>query len=341
MSHSNLRIQVQELCKKISPNRLIIQGAGGNVSWKDDLYLWIKRSGTWLSAANNKNIFTPLLLSDLCDLIKKDQFSLTENMIQSAKGRPSIEVMVHALIKDKFVFHLHMPHVVAKLINDPKGLLLNLFQNGLNARIISYKKPGDELAIAVKKTLNDYPNTQILLLMNHGVIIYSDYIDVIEYHIKLLNNICEIPCRRVLPNPLQQPTVDNIDNEYKLLSDKTLSELVTDDWFDYLESLWAIGPDHIVFLGPYPYTFDSIDNFYKNFKKNNKALLIFVKNNAIYIHKKLFLNIHLIQLYFFYDVITRLKDIKNVPVISKEEVMKLINWEAEKYRMETNITRNC
>ncbi len=81
--------------------------------------------------------------------------------------------------------------------------------------------------------------------------------------------------------------------------------------------------------------------FIEIIKNNNKALLIFIKNKAIYIHKKLFLNIHLIQLYFFYDVITRLKDIKNVPVISKEEIMKLVNWEAEKYRLETNITRNC
>ena len=81
MNKPNLRLQVETLCEKISSNRLIIQGAGGNVSWKDDLHLWIKLSGTWLSEATKKNIFTSILLSDLSDLIKKDQFSLTVNMI--------------------------------------------------------------------------------------------------------------------------------------------------------------------------------------------------------------------------------------------------------------------
>lgn len=341
MSKTNLRIQVEKLCEKISSDRLIVQGAGGNASWKDDLHLWIKLSGAWLGEATKKNIFTSILLSDLFDLLKKDHFSLTENMTQAEMGRPSIEVMAHALIKDKFVFHLHMPHVVAKLMNEPKDLLINLSQNGIQAQIIPYKKPGDDLAIAVKKTLDDYPNAQMLLLMNHGVFIYSNYIDVIERHIKLLNTICEISYSNSILNPLKQAIVDNIDNEYNLLDDENLSALVTDYWFDNLDKLWPIGPDHIVFLGPYPNLFNSIDDFYKKIEKNNKALLIFIKNKGIYTHNRLFLNIHLMQLYFFYDVITRLKDIKNATVISKEEIMRLVNWEAEKYRRERNINKNC
>ena len=50
------RISVEDFCSRIGADPLLVQGAGGNVSWKKGSVLWIKASGTWLAHAK-KTIF--------------------------------------------------------------------------------------------------------------------------------------------------------------------------------------------------------------------------------------------------------------------------------------------
>ena len=44
-----------ELSADSNRNPLLVQGAGGNTSIKEDGLLWVKASGTWLSEATEKN----------------------------------------------------------------------------------------------------------------------------------------------------------------------------------------------------------------------------------------------------------------------------------------------
>ena len=62
--------KINHLCSQLGKDHLIVQGAGGNVSWKDKEILWIKASGTWLAQANEKNIFVPVNLIDIKMRIK-------------------------------------------------------------------------------------------------------------------------------------------------------------------------------------------------------------------------------------------------------------------------------
>jgi len=55
--HSALARSVKEFCGRIGKDRLLVQGAGGNVSWKDGNTLWIKASGKWLAHAETEEIF--------------------------------------------------------------------------------------------------------------------------------------------------------------------------------------------------------------------------------------------------------------------------------------------
>ena len=54
---STIREEIEELCNKLGEDQLLVQGAGGNISWKEDDTLWVKASGTWLSKALQENIF--------------------------------------------------------------------------------------------------------------------------------------------------------------------------------------------------------------------------------------------------------------------------------------------
>ena len=44
-------MEVTDYCAHIGADPLLVQGAGGNVSWKEDGTLWIKASGKWLAGA--------------------------------------------------------------------------------------------------------------------------------------------------------------------------------------------------------------------------------------------------------------------------------------------------
>ncbi len=157
MTDHQLRISVERLCHKISKDRLIIQGAGGNVSWKTDTHLWIKLSGTWIEDAQSKDIFGSISLNKLNELIKQQKFIADPAMMDQDNVRPSIEVMLHAIVNKRYVFHLHMVEVVAALINQSEQLLESLAKHGLKAQVIPYRKPGEELAEAVFQSMNHHP----------------------------------------------------------------------------------------------------------------------------------------------------------------------------------------
>ena len=104
MPEDQYRHQVKRLCQKISNDRLIIQGAGGNVSWKAEDRLWIKLSGTWISETQDQDIFGSIKLKKLRSLISQDKFVVDPMLMDQENVRPSIEVMLHAIINKRFVF---------------------------------------------------------------------------------------------------------------------------------------------------------------------------------------------------------------------------------------------
>ena len=77
-------------CEEIGLDSKLVQGAGGNVSWKDQDTLWIKASGEWLADARKKDIFLPIDLKHLKDSIKKSDFDVIPKLLSKTKLRPSI-----------------------------------------------------------------------------------------------------------------------------------------------------------------------------------------------------------------------------------------------------------
>jgi len=49
--------ELNNLSARIGRQPLLVQGAGGNTSLKDNNILWVKASGKWLAEAGNENIF--------------------------------------------------------------------------------------------------------------------------------------------------------------------------------------------------------------------------------------------------------------------------------------------
>lgn len=54
--------ELRRMSARVGRNILLVQGAGGNSSIKQNDLLWVKASGTWLADAEHKNIFVPVSL---------------------------------------------------------------------------------------------------------------------------------------------------------------------------------------------------------------------------------------------------------------------------------------
>jgi rhamnose utilization protein RhaD (predicted bifunctional aldolase and dehydrogenase) len=113
-----LRTSVIEYCSGIGADPLLVQGAGGNASWKDGNTLWVKASGTWLAEAIEKNIFVPVDLPHLLTAIESGYFSVTPRLLGESVLRPSIETLLHALMPHRIVVHLHAIEILAHLVRD-------------------------------------------------------------------------------------------------------------------------------------------------------------------------------------------------------------------------------
>ena len=108
----------------------MVQGAGGNASWKVESTLWVKGSGTWLAEAAEKDIFIPVDLPHLQLAISNYDFSVIPKVKNESSFRPSIETLLHALMPHKIVIHLHAIEILAHLVRDnPEELFKRVFEH--------------------------------------------------------------------------------------------------------------------------------------------------------------------------------------------------------------------
>jgi rhamnose utilization protein RhaD (predicted bifunctional aldolase and dehydrogenase) len=179
-----------------------VQGAGGNISFKNDSQLLIKASGFALSQTSATEGWVCCDLEKLIHLFTDSNEDFT-GVVLEGKGKPSIETFLHCLDK-KIVVHLH-----------PMNFLPFLCASDTSYTdeypIVPYIKPGLQLA----KALFDVYDSAISVywLANHGVVIAADTTE--EIFASLINLQSKIPpsvsrsdpafvrtLRRILPHDL-------------------------------------------------------------------------------------------------------------------------------------------
>ena len=168
----SIKSEIIPFCQSIASDPLLVQGAGGNASWKDGEVLWVKASGKWLADACKKEIFVPVDLPPLKRALKAGDFSITPRILGDTELRPSIETLLHALMPQPVVVHLHAVDILACLVREDTPALLNrLFVDTYGWAWVPYYKPGAALAEAVFAALISQPHCQVVFLQNHGVVL--------------------------------------------------------------------------------------------------------------------------------------------------------------------------
>ena len=337
MSNATTDIEkhVKAFCSRISADPLLVQGAGGNVSWKEGDVLWVKASGKWLAEAELKEIFVPINLILLQAAIKEQKFSVSPKVISNSSLRPSIETLLHALMPHRIVVHLHAVEILAHLVQiNAIQKIRKLVGDEVNWIYVDYFKPGADLARAVSQQLNTRKDADVVFLGNHGVVIGGSGIEEVFTSLQtLVLKMKSIPSLTLLENQTFEHESDFFARGYVPCDDKEVSLLATkDDMTKRLLHDWALYPDHVVFLGEEAvvleknFTIKELDS-----SVHSKPPFIFVEGEGVY-EKTEVTPAQKSQLRCYFDVLNRQISINKLSTLTDLQVSQLLDWDAEKYR---------
>jgi rhamnose utilization protein RhaD (predicted bifunctional aldolase and dehydrogenase) len=334
--------QVRTYCARIGLDPMLVQGAGGNVSWKDGDVLWVKASGTWLADASNKDIFTPVDLPHLQRAIASRDFSVPVPRDGYLLGlRPSIETLLHALLPHKVVVHLHPIEILAHMVraNPEKELQRTLGSTHIWS-LVNYYKPGAALAGAVADQLNEQPKLNVIFLRNHGVVIGGNKIEEIEDILNDLTSKLTNVRYRANHGTLEAETEPAIISwKYARSKDNEINQLAIDSMLaSRVKRDWALYPDHVVFLGKQAFIYQGASHFLETVKdKLTPPPFLFILGNGVYENQSA-TQAQRAQLRCYYDVIIRQSADDRLCCLDEEQISDLINWDAEKYRLQGHTT---
>jgi len=179
-----------EISRFYGRNKEYVIAGGGNTSYKNDKYLYVKASGT--SLANITADGFAILDRSKLKIINTKKYSTIpaerENEVKldlylslikpEVKLRPSVESSLHEIIPFQYVVHTHPTYINALLCsNNSKKIVQELFGN--NSLYIEYTDPGYVLFKKVQEELEKFSqekgySASIIFIENHGIFVAGD-----------------------------------------------------------------------------------------------------------------------------------------------------------------------
>lgn len=244
---------LRALSARIGADPSLVQGPGGNTSLKADGVLRIKASGTWLSQAQEAEIFVPVPLEPLLEAVaRKDPAAETPHVFVTAASdpsglRPSIEMTVHAVIPQRVVVHVHCVETIALGVRQDAQSRLAERLAGMDWILVPYVRPGLPLARAIAAALG--PRTDVIVLGNHGLVVAAGTVAEAE---ALLGAVC---ARLASPvRAAQAPDLDGLGrlaagSGYGLPAAVEAHAAACDPASTAIAATGSLYPDHVIFLG--------------------------------------------------------------------------------------------
>ena len=202
--HSDANFLLSNHAHTLGSDISLVQGPGGNVSFKVDGVLWIKASGKKMSAAMGEEIFVSLDLAGAAELALLDDSSkmLDAVLPGSPVGlRPSIETAMHAVISSPVVSHVHSVGSVAVGVLQNSDQALEAVADFAPIAKIPYVRPGAPLARAILDVLE--PHHKGLLLGNHGLTVWGDTFVEAENLIAKIESVWRSGATDVFPDEME------------------------------------------------------------------------------------------------------------------------------------------
>jgi len=322
IAQAGLARDVPAFCARVGADPLLVQDAGGNVSWKDGGVLWVKASGTRMADALARPVFVAVDLAQARTLARPAALSAGGAL------RPSIETMLHALMPQRVVAHLHAVEAIAHLVRRDDAAVLAALLRGLRHAWIPYRQPGPALAAAVAEALRADPALDVLLLANHGVVVGGDDVDDVQRKLARLLERLRQPARALAdaPAPADAPP------GWALPRDAGLHAMAFDaGLLARVRGPWAICPDHVVFLGPEAPLFDAVAALAPPHPQQAAAI---VPGAGVFVAEADAQRRATAEtmLRCFVEIVRRVPADAPLRALPAPEIAALVHWEAEAYR---------
>ncbi len=309
--------------REIGSDPMLVQGAGGNTSCKQNSVMWIKSSGAELSCAGIDDIFAavdvPRALAELEG--GGDGTCRTALMDRSRNLRPSIETTFHALLPHKFVFHYHSVRSLAHSITIEGRQSLHDKLSGLNWAAVPYARPGVPLSKEIRSSAAE-TGADIFVLQNHGIIVAGEDCAEIAGTISELERRLEMSKRPGVDLPARGESVQGWN------PCRQAGPLAMDGITSERASAGSYYPDHVVFLGP-ALAMPSLERLASDPDAYGPAAVVpgvgaYLREGAVPAEKAMLICLS--------EVLSLVPDDWSLQAIGYEAEAELLGWDAEKHR---------
>ena len=322
---SNKKIS-DDLLERVYTSRLLGQNSnlvlhgGGNTSVKSQTrdvdgilhnIIYVKGSGSDLATIKAAD-FPAVKLKPLLNILKKRQLSdeqmvgfLRKNLINIKSSNPSVETLVHALIKEKFVDHTHATPIL-EITNRKDGMALckKIFAD--EVLIIPYTMPGFILAKKVSEIYKYNPRLKGLILYKHGIFTFGEtgeesynrmisLVSKAERFLKSesLRKLKSIPIskRHVKPEAISPIIRGLVSSKYNYIvnfrTGKDILEVINSQNAKKILSKGVVTPDHVLRIKPkiLVVNIDDCKNHDHLKRKLSISIKNFIVNYKIYFNK--------------------------------------------------------
>ena len=323
---------------RLGADPMLVQAAGGNVSFKQDGVMWIKASGTWLAEAERRDIMVPVALGQLLAAFA-DHDPACETCVDfvrqdlNANGlRPSIETTMHAVLPQAAVLHVHCVETLAWAIRADAAEALKTPLAGLSWCFVPYIRPGVPLTRAIVAALG--LDTRVLVLGNHGLVVAGDTLAEAE---ALLADVVG-RLRRPKQMPAGAPDLERLarvagEAPYRPAASAALHAVALDPDRLALAQAGSLYPDHVIFLGSGTVSVapDETAAAAVSRARREGVPLLLVPGAGVLVHTEA-TAAALALAECLAQVVARTDTSQPISVLTLADDAALLGWDAEKYR---------
>lgn len=325
-----------ELAARLGRDPLVIQGPGGNISFKHDGVMWVKASGTWMVEAMAQSILIPVDIAAVLDGLAAGDpacetcSAFVRRDLSDLPLRPSIETTLHAVMPQRVVVHVHCVETISIACLSDAAERLAIPLSGLNWTFVPYIRPGASLGRIMAEHI--VAGTNVVVLGNHGLVVAGDSVSEAE-------RLCAEVSRRLARIARAAPVADRTALEtiqgdgYSIAEDDQWHAIATDPISLAAARRGSLYPDHVVFLGPGIVIAEAGENAADAARRSGRAAppLVVVPGAGVLLHNAATPGARAL-IRCLADVTCRLKSDDPIAPLSLDDEAQLLNWDAEKYR---------
>jgi rhamnose utilization protein RhaD (predicted bifunctional aldolase and dehydrogenase) len=164
-----------DVSARIGGEPLLVQAGTGNTSIKLDGVLWIKASGKWLAHATRDEILIPVNLAETLRRIAQNTDPAGQCAIVGGKTLgTSVETAMHSVLPHRVVLHVHSVNTIAWAVRADGRAELASRLEGIEWQWIPYVPSGLPLARAIEAAIARAPQSRVLVLANHGLVVCAE-----------------------------------------------------------------------------------------------------------------------------------------------------------------------